>query len=53
MEKCLKLIQKTEKKNVKFAAQVNYHYAASSSLTLVHSEVTKRSNYRPYFTNST
>ena len=51
MEKFLKPIQKTEKENVNLATQVNYHYVASKSLTPVLSEVTKHSNYAPYFTN--
>ena len=53
MKKCLKPIQKTEQENLNFVTQVNHRYVASSSLTLVHSEVTKHSNYTPYFTNST
>ena len=32
---------------------MNYHYGASRSLTLVHSEITKHNNYTLYFTNST
>ena len=51
MEKFLKPIQKTKKGNVNLATQVNDHYVASRSVTLVHSEVTKHSNYTPYFTN--
>ena len=53
MEKCLKPIQKTEKENVNLATKVNHHYVVSRLLTLVHSEVTKHSNYAPYFTNQT
>ena len=48
-QKCLKPIQKTETENVNLATQVNHHYVAS--MTLVHSEVTKHSNYIPYFTS--
>ena len=51
MEKCLKHIQKTEKENVSLGTQVNSHFAASRFLTLVHSEVTKHSNYTTYITN--
>ena len=51
MEKCLKPIQKAEKENVNLATQVNHHYVASRLLTLVHSKVTKHSNYTPYFRN--
>ena len=51
MEKYLKLIQKTKKEKVNPATQESHHYVASRLLTLVHSEVTKHSNYKPYFTN--
>ena len=51
MEKYRKPIQKTEKENVNLATQVNHHYVSSNLLTLVHLEVTKHSNYTPYFTN--
>ena len=49
MEKCLKPIQKTEKEN---ANLMKHQYVASMSMTLVHSEVTKHSNYTLYFTCS-
>ena len=52
IEKCLKPIQKTVKENVNLATQVNYQYVASRLLTLLHSEVSKHSNYTPYFTSS-
>ena len=45
MEKCLKPIQKTEKKNVSLAAQINHKNAASWSLKLVHFEVTTLLHY--------
>ena len=51
MEKCLRRIQKTEKEKVNPATKVNDHYVASRLLTVAHSEVTKHSNYTPYFTN--
>ena len=53
MGKCLKPIHKTEKDNVNLATQVNHRYIASRSLTLLHFEVIKHSNYTPHFTNST
>ena len=51
IEKCLKPIQKAEKKNVNHATQVNYRYVASRLLTLVPSEVAKHSKYTTYFKN--
>ena len=51
--KAFKPIQNTEKENVNPATQLNHHYVASRSLTLVHFEVTKHTNYTPYFTSST
>ena len=53
MEKCLKPIEKTAKKNVNLALQVNHHFVASRSLKIVHSKVTKFSNCAAYFTDST
>lgn len=54
MDSCLKPIYKTEKElwNANLATQINYHYAERMSLTLVHSEVTKYSNYKQYFISS-
>ena len=49
--KVFKAHTKTEKEKVNPATQVNHHYVASRLLTLVHSKVTKHSNYTPYFTN--
>ena len=51
MEKCLKSIQKAEEGNVNHGTQVIHHYVASKLLPLVHSKLTKHSNYTPYFTN--
>ena len=45
IEKCLKPIQKAEKKNVNHATQVNHRYLASRLLTLVPSEVTTHSTF--------
>ena len=53
MEKCLKPIQNTEKENVNPVTQVNHPFLASRSWTLERPEVTKHSNYTPYFTNLT
>ena len=52
-EKCLKPVQKTEKESVNLATQINHNYVAIRSLTLVHSKVTKHSNYTLYFASST
>ena len=43
--------KKAEKENVSLATKVNHHNVSSRLLTLVHSEVTKPSNYTPYFTD--
>ena len=53
MEKYLKPILKAEKENVNLGTRINHHHDACRSLTLVHSKVSKHSNYTTYFTNST
>ena len=54
MDSCLKPIYKTEKelRNANLATQINHHYAERRSLTIVHSEATKYSNYKQYFISS-
>ena len=49
--KNLKPIEKTERENVNIVTQINHYYVASTLLAPLHSDVTKHSNYTPYFIN--
>ena len=42
---------RNRKGKCELVTQVNRHYVTNRLLTLVPSEVTKHSNYTPYFTN--